>query len=388
MKPFASFGIIWIRKSQKRLKKIDSMDEFLYRAPCGFVSFGDDGKLVHVNATIAELIGENNPGMLQGRHIESLLTPGGRLLYQTQLFPLLKLHGRLDEIYLSLRARDGSDVPVLTNAVRREHGTGFLNHVVFLQMRQRLRLEDEMLTAKRAAEEASQAKGRSVSVVSHELRTPLGAIHGFADIMLMGLHGPITEAQREDLNRIKRASHYLLTLMNDILSFSGFEAGKLDIHLTTIAIDEALSTAESMILLRIEEAGLVYDRHPCGSDIAVRADPNRLQQILLNLLTNAAKFTPKGGYISIRCERAGDVIYIHVADTGPGIPPEQRQRIFDPFVQLDRRRVDSVAGGIGLGLAISRELARAMGGDITVDSTVGKGSVFTVKLPTMEKNTS
>jgi signal transduction histidine kinase len=361
------------------------MDELLYRAPCGFVSFTDDGKMVHVNATIAELIGETNPEALQGRHIESLLTPGGRLLYQTQLFPLLKLRGGLDEIYLSLRARDGSDVPVLTNMVRREHSAGYLNHAVFLQMRQRLRLEDEMLAAKRAAEEASQAKGRSVSVVSHELRTPLGAIHGFADIMLLGLHGPITEAQREDLNRIKRASQYLLTLMNDILSFSGFDAGNIDIRLATIALDEALSTAESMILLRIEEAGLIYERHQCGRDLAVRADPNRLQQILLNLLTNATKFTGRGGYISIRCERAGDVIYIHVADTGAGIPPEQRERIFDPFVQLDeRRRVGTAAGGIGLGLAISRELARAMGGDITVDSTIGKGSVFTVKLPAME----
>lgn len=354
------------------------MDELLNKAPCGYVSFTDDGKIVQANATLQKIVEEENS--LKDRPFESLLSPGSRIFYQTHFFPILKLNGVIEELYLSLRTTTGLNVPVLASAVKRDWTGPTMYDAVFLKMHQRKRFEDEMITAKRAAEETSEAKSRSLSIMSHELRTPLSAISGFADVISMGLHGPVTDAQRDDLRRIKNAGQYLLTLINGILSFAGLETGKISIHSVPVVVVDALSAAEALVVFRIQEAGLTFSREQCAPDLKVFADPDRLQQILLNLLTNAFKFTGPGGHVSIACERSNTDILIHVSDTGPGVPPSQIERIFDPFVQLDQQRIKTSQRGIGLGLAISRDLARAMSGDLTVRSTLGQGSTFTIRL--------
>jgi signal transduction histidine kinase len=354
------------------------MDKLLDKAPCGFISMRDDGHIVRANAATAELLEEQSAEALSDRHIDSILTPGSRLFYQTQFFPLLKLRGKLDEVYLSLQTRTGQEVPILTSAIRVAEES-FI-HLAFLPMRRRRRFEDQIVAARKSAEQATEAKGRSLSVLSHELRTPIAAISGFADILSMGLRGTMNEAQLDDLRRIKAAAHYLLTLVNDLLSFTGLEVGKLSITPRSVSMEQALSAAESMLLARIEEAGLTYRRDHAG-DLTALADPDRLQQILLNLLTNALKFTPRGGKITIMCHKSPGRVYINIADSGPGIPEDQRERIFDPFVQLDQQRVQHHKRGVGLGLSVSREIARAMQGDVTVDSKLGQGSVFTITLP-------
>jgi PAS domain S-box-containing protein len=356
------------------------MDELLDNAPCGFLSFADTGTIVTVNATLAEMLGYE-PDELAGRSVETTLTVASRIFFQTHFFPLLKLHGHAEEIYLSLRTRAGEEMPVLANALRRERAGAFATDCVFVRLRQRQKWEDEILRAKRAAEEANLAKSKFLSTMSHELRTPLNAITGYTELLSLGIRGPVTDAQRADLTRIENAGRYLLSLINDVLNFARIEAGQVYLEIKAVPVDAALSEAESLISPRLRQAGLEYGREGCGADAAVRADPERLQQILLNLLTNAIKFTPRGGRITVTCEAVEVRILLHVRDTGRGIPADQIARIFDPFVQIDRQRNEESQQGVGLGLSISRDLARAMGGALTAESTVDEGSIFTLSLP-------
>ncbi|HEY0160881.1 MAG TPA: HAMP domain-containing sensor histidine kinase [Thermoanaerobaculia bacterium] len=355
------------------------MDPQLNTAPCGYLLFADDGTMVEVNATLAELLGYTRLE-LEGWHLQKILAPGGRVFYHTHVFPLLKLHGVAEEIYIALRTKDGRDLPMLLNAVRREYEGNTRNECVFVRMTQRNRFEEELLQARRAAEEANVAKARFLSMMSHDLRTPLTAISGLSDLLAAGVHGPITDEQRHALERMKEAGGELLRMINDILSFAQLEYGKVEVRPVPVRVADALSRAEALVRLRIESSGLSLQVDGCRGE-TVSADPDKLQQVLLNLLTNAVKFTPEGGTITVGCERAAERVRIRVADTGIGIPPEQLPRVFEPFVQLEEQPDDIAHRGVGLGLAIGRDLARAMGGELTADSTPGRGSVFTVELP-------
>ena len=230
------------------------------------------------------------------------------------------------------------------------------------------------------AEEANRAKGEFLRTMSHELRTPLNAIGGYVDLLTLGVRGAVSDPQREDLERIRRSQKHLLGVISDILSFSRLESGKFPIHLRAVPLGETLDTAAQFVapLLRAKGQQFAYEARADG--VAVLADPDRLQQVLLNLLANAVKFTPEGGRISLRCEADGATVRVILSDDGPGIPPDKLEAVFEPFVQLERSLARPVEG-TGLGLAISRELARAMGGDVTLVSAPGRGSIFTVHLP-------
>jgi PAS domain S-box-containing protein len=356
------------------------MDDLLYNAPCGFLSFDDDGTILLVNARILERLGYS-AGELEGRHVETILSVGSRIFYHTHFFPLLKMQGVVEEVYFSLRSRSGDDFPVLTNAVRRERDGRAVNDCIFVLMRQRRRYEDELLRDKKAAEQASAAKAKFLSMMSHDLRTPLQAITGFADVLLLEMRGPLNDEQREDLRAIKDAGHEMMRLMNDILSFAQLESGRVEVKIQPVLLRDVLRRAESLLRVRFEERTLTYDSSGCPGDLAVTADPDRLQQVLLNLLTNAIKFTEPGGRISVACEQSASQVLIHVSDTGVGIPEERLSDIFEPFVQVARENAPAAGHGVGLGLSISRELARAMGGDLTVESSEGRGSIFTIVLP-------
>lgn len=188
-------------------------------------------------------------------------------------------------------------------------------------------------------------------MMSHDLRTPLQAISGYADLVLLELR-PGQEGLRGYLDAVKSAGREMLRLINDILGFAQLESGHVEVRPSVVRVNES----------------------------CVTADPDRLQQILLNLLTNAAKFTPARGNVRLSCEQAGATVRMHVADTGVGIPSDQIARIFEPFAQVDAAAAFAQQQGVGLGLAISRELARAMGGELSVVSEPGKGSTFTLTL--------
>lgn len=234
--------------------------------------------------------------------------------------------------------------------------------------------------ARAEAEEANAAKSEFLANMSHELRTPLNAIGGYAALMLDGIRGPLTDGQRADLERIKRSQHHLLGLINDILNFAKLEAGRVQFDLQDVSMNHALGSLEALIAPQLREKGHRYSYRCCDERFTAHVDPERLQQILLNLLSNAVKFTPPGGEIRIECDATRDAMIVRVSDTGIGIPADKLERIFEPFVQLERG-AGALAAGTGLGLAISRDLARAMRGDLTVASTPEAGSTFTLTLP-------
>jgi PAS domain S-box-containing protein len=242
------------------------------------------------------------------------------------------------------------------------------------------RLFDEARTARVEAETANRAKADFLASMSHELRTPLNAIAGYAQLMEIEVLGPISDEQRGAIVRLQRSRQHLSALVDQVLNFARIEAGKVSVDLRPVPVHEALTQLGDMIAPQATVKGLAYTFDGCPLDLTVLADRDRFDQIILNLLTNAVKFTDVGGAVRVSVERADPRVLIHVEDTGRGIPPDKQHEIFHPFVQLaaDTR---STASGVGLGLAISRDLARAMGGDILVRSEVGKGSVFTVQLP-------
>jgi signal transduction histidine kinase/PAS domain-containing protein len=242
------------------------------------------------------------------------------------------------------------------------------------------RLHKAALDARSAAEAANLAKTQFLAVMSHELRTPLNAIAGYAELMRMGIRGPITPEQQADLDRIQRSQRNLLSLINDVLNYAKLEAGHVEFDTQTIAAHEFLYDIEALVTPQLQGKGLRYDYEKCDTSLTMRADLEKTRQIVLNLLSNAIKFTPSGGTITVECDATDHKIRIRVRDTGVGIPEEKIGAIFEPFIQLDRK-LTSAQEGTGLGLAISRDLARGMGGDLSAESKVGEGSLFTLELP-------
>jgi len=356
------------------------MDSILDRAPCGFVSFTDDGTVRAVNQTLLDWLHRSRPDVTDA-HVESLLSSGAQLFYHTHLFPLLRMQGHAEEIYLSLRTAEDETLPCLLNARRTERDGTPVNELVLLPFEERNQYEDEILQAKQAAEQANRAKDRFLSTVSHELRTPISTVKSLSQYLAMGVRGPVTDEQTDYLTRIERAADYLETLIADMLDFARLEAGSTSVMPEAVSVAKALSRAESLVEVRFEEADLTYEAASCPPDLCVRADPDRLQQILLNLLTNAIKFTPPGGTVAVSVEAGEEAVHLRVRDTGPGISAAERDQIFDPFVQADDAPDERSSEGLGLGLAVSRDLVEAMNGTLTLDSTVGEGSTFTVTLP-------
>jgi signal transduction histidine kinase/PAS domain-containing protein len=238
----------------------------------------------------------------------------------------------------------------------------------------------ELVRLAAEAEAANRTKSDFLAVMSHELRTPLNAILGYVRLVEMGLHGPVTDAQRAALDKVAQNQGRLLSLITDILDYAKLESGQLRLAATNVAARVVLDGVEAAILPLAHAKGIAYE---CGSGcdtVIMRADPERAQQILLNLLSNAVKFTNKGGSVRVWCEALERRAAIHVRDTGRGIPRDKLERIFEPFVQVDAT-LSRTQEGIGLGLAISRDLARGMGGDLVVESQEGVGSRFTLLLP-------
>jgi signal transduction histidine kinase len=216
--------------------------------------------------------------------------------------------------------------------------------------------------------------------MSHELRTPLNAIGGYAELLELGIGGPVTEQQQGYLSRIRGSQQHLLGIISDLLNYSRIEAGQVMYDLTTVPIQSVMDTVMPLLALQSQAKDISLESDPCPVGLAAIADQTKTEQIVLNLLSNAVKFTPEGGRVTVHCSGDGDRVRISVEDTGPGIPPDKHDAIFEPFVQLGRSRT-SQHEGTGLGLAISRDLARAMGGDISIESTVNVGSTLTLTLP-------
>jgi signal transduction histidine kinase len=242
--------------------------------------------------------------------------------------------------------------------------------------------------ARDEAEAANRSKSEFLATMSHEIRTPINAILGYTDLLMMELEGPLSPGQQAQLSRIRFSSQHLTGLVDQLLDFARIEAGTLRVERRTARAGDAVRTALSVLAPQAEARGIILSAE-CDDDARYTGDPQRVDQILLNLVSNAVKFTERGGQARLSCairegglpsHDGGAWVCLRVEDTGIGIAPDQLERIFEPFVQVESgytRRHE----GAGLGLAISRRFARWMGGDLTVESTPGAGSAFTLWLP-------
>ena len=306
---------------------------------------------------------------LIGAQVEAVMASGASVWFENARVPIER-DGEIREAWWTYSY----------SPVRDERGNVAGVLVVCLETTGHVVAENKLREANQALAAANRAKTDFLAVMSHELRTPLNAIDGYAELMEMGVHGPLTEQQRQDLIRIRKSQRHLLSLINGVLNFSRVEAGVAHYELEPVRLADVLMSCDTLMRTQMEQRHLDFRVNVCSGELAVRADAEKLQQILLNLLTNASKFTPAGGKVKMWCDTLPDRVDITVSDTGRGIPPEQVERIFEAFVQVDAR-LTRTEEGVGLGLAISRDLARGMKGEISLVSEVGRGSAFTVTIP-------
>ena len=374
-------------------------------APDPYLVTDDSGTVEEANTSAAELFG--SPGqLLVGRTLVALVDPRSRPEFRAHLAALGDgVH--LDKWMFEIRASGGRTITVEVTvsaletrsdgksslcwlfrdiSARRQTDESMqaLNRSLNARVAQRTRelelaLEGEQ-TARKEAEAANRIKSELFARLSHEFRTPLHAVSGYLEILQQNIHGNLNDEQQKDVERIHQAQEHLLALVNMILDFAKLEGGPVELSMAEIPIEETLRGAEALVGPQFTKKGVRYTHRNGDPSLSVFADREKVQQILVNLLANAVKFTSPGGTVELEWRVEDDTLLVRVRDTGAGIPDDKIEQIFEPFVQL--RAPGSVpSGGTGLGLAISRDLARAMGGDVSATSKFGLGSVFTLTLP-------
>jgi len=389
--------------------------EFFDLAPDAYFITDAAGNIREANIAAGRMLGIE-PQFLTGKPLPAFFDEAGRKQYRHQLDKLCDFD-HLDDWEIALHRRDGERVAVSVS-IARPRGRGPTGHRWILrdisrrckaeselrelnrdleqriasrttELAQATRIKDELLIAERKAREEAESalrvKADFLALLSHEFRTPLQAIFGYTELLERQIHGPLNEAQLRDLRRIQQSQQHLLRLITTILDFARLESGKdIEVSLGPTVVHEILGEMEGFVGSQLEQCGLSYGYHCCDQRTVAFADAAKLQQIVLNLLANAIKFTPRDGHVALQCEEDAGSVVIKVIDSGIGIPADKLDTVFQPFVQI--RNSNSRSEGTGLGLPISRRLATAMGGILTATSVEGSGSVFTLRLPAIRSD--
>jgi signal transduction histidine kinase len=362
-----------------------------------FLALGPDWRVTYANAEAARLNG-TTPGALVGRDhwaawpetVGSEVERQYRRAAAERLPVTFEHHYAKAGVWHDIRAYPADDgglavfyrdiTPQKRQAIEREHLLAEARLAYAEADRERAAAE----RAREEAEEANAAKAQFLATMSHELRTPLTAIGGYAQLLELGVFGAVAPEQQEVLARIQRSQHHVLGLLNAVLRFAKLEAGRVHFEVGDTPLGEVFTTVAALIEPQARAKGLALAIEAPAPELVAVADAEKVRQILVNLLSNAVKFTAAGMVRLSAAALSAEALAVRVEDTGRGIGAAHRDRVFEPFVQEARRpSAGAPAGeeGVGLGLAISRELARAMGGDLTVESEVGVGSTFTLTLP-------
>jgi PAS domain S-box-containing protein len=384
----------------------DSAEELYNHAQCGYVSTDADGLIVKINQTLLDWLGYSREELVRAARLPALLTTPGKIYYDTHVALLLRMHGVAREIALDLVAKDGRRRPVLLSAIQKAstEGRPALNRITLFDASERRRYEQELMQGRRRAEEmaaalaqtneelreareaadkANQAKSQFLAAMSHELRTPLSAIIGYSEMLQEEAEELGAQELERDLQKIHTAGKHLLGLINDVLDLSKIEAGKMELFMEEFELSPVLSDVMDTAQGLAEKNGNRLILSTAGMPGVMASDRTKVRQILLNLLSNACKFT-KQGVVRLEANRfmkdGAEWARFIVTDTGIGMSPEQLARLFEAFSQADAS-VSRRYGGTGLGLALTRRLCSLMGGDVSVSSEPGRGSVFTVEMP-------
>lgn len=396
-----------LAESRQRLEAEQRRSRELFAlAPDAYLVTDADGLIRDANAAAAVLLRVSEERLV-GKPLSVFIAPDGQRAFRSRLGRLGQT-GRAERWELPVQPREGERVPAeaTAGASADESGATVVRWLIrdlsereqaehtARQLAGEAAARREAEEARAEAERANRAKSAFLANMSHELRTPINAIVGYADLLEMGIAGPLTEGQRLHLHRIRTSSEHLTGLIEEVLDLARVESGRMTVAREPGRLAEAVHAALALVGPQAAAGGLrVEDR--CGADRSTyTGDPLRVRQILVNLLSNAAKFTEPGGQLRVECgvsagpeptvaRLAGGELwtYVFVEDTGIGIAPEKTEAVWEPFVQAEEGHTRP-RGGTGLGLAISRELARLMGGELTLRSEVGRGSRFTLWLPT------
>ncbi|MFO1219503.1 MAG: PAS domain-containing protein [Burkholderiaceae bacterium] len=347
----------------------------------GYIAAIDrDHRYVYVNETLAQVIGRPAPELV-GQHVRDVL---GEERYQ-ELLPLMAAScrgemPRVERHYPELPGRPRRDLE-LRYVTSPADADGHRTFYVFgTDITQRKLAEEALTAAKDEAERANRAKSRFMSLMSHELRTPLNAILGFGQLLQIDRHGALQAEQRQQVDEILRGGRHLLRLINDVLDLGRIETGRLSFDLAAVPLSPLMAECMALVEPLARESSVTIDPlpdPPCNCVVMV--DRMRLKQVLLNLLGNAIKYNRRGGHVCVSCRHDERQVELSVHDTGPGLDAEQQGKLFSAFERLGAER--GAVEGTGIGLALSRRLVQAMQGEIGVQSRVGTGSRFWLRLP-------
>ncbi|MCC6073343.1 ATP-binding protein [Massilia sp. GCM10020059] len=376
-------------------------DDALYEhAACGLLLADTDGLIRRANATICRWLGYE-AGDLVGRvRVQDLLTVGGRLFHQTHINPILQLQGSVAEVQVEMRRRDKTRVPLMINIVRRRHGADTFDEFALLVGEDRRSYERELLAARKTAEAALEArhgaeaklhalneqlsladrrKDEFIATLSHELRNPLAPMHSALEVMKLKASGhPSLEPV---LPVFERQLNHMTHLVDDLMEISRITQGRMELRLAPLDLATVARAAAADVVPLIDASGHTLSVNLPAEALVIEGDATRLTQVVVNLLTNAAKYTPRGGQIWLEAARRDGDAAISVRDNGIGIPERSLAAIFDMFSQLEPA-LDRSQGGLGIGLALVKGIVTLHGGDIRAMSQgVGLGSEFVVRLP-------
>ena len=369
-------------------------------APCGLVVTDKDGLLLQVNATVCGWLGYAPAELVGLRRIQELMTVGARLFHHTHCQPVLQVRGSVGELQIDLRHREGTRLPMLVNIVRRTLNGEVRNEWALFMATERQSYERELRKARTLAEEALEArrgaeaqlqainatlsaadrrKDEFLATLSHELRNPLAPMRSALEVLTL------KGAREGDTGRLlgvfERQLHHLTHLVDDLMKVSRITQDKMELRRETLDLSALARAAVSDTAGLVGKARHVLEVELPALPVLVDADPTRLNQVIVNLLTNAAKYTPDGGRIGLSLRIDGDVAVLAVQDDGIGLPAHALGTVFDMFSQLEPA-LERSKGGLGIGLALVRGIVELHGGTIGAHSEgEGKGSCFTVRLP-------
>ncbi len=379
---------------------LPSPEDSFAEAACGLMTTDTGGRIVRANRTILAWLGYTDAELTAGMRLQDLLSMGGRVFHQTHCAPLLQLQGSVSEVQVDLVCKDRSRVPALLNIARRRAGAGFVDQVAVFIANDRRAYERELLRARTAAEAALAAqsgaeaklreanqqlsladrrKDEFLATLAHELRNPLAPMRSGADLLKMTMAPDAPHQRIVDMfdRQLRQMSH----LVDDLMEVARISQGKLVLRLEPVCLGEIVQAAVADLQAQIGAAGHALTLALPPTPVTVLGDPTRLTQMLVNLLTNACKYTPPGGRIALVLREEDGQAVIAISDSGIGIPPEALESVFEMFSQLEPA-LKRAHGGLGIGLALVKGLVALHQGSVRADSAgAGQGSTFTVRLP-------